>query len=116
MTAANPPAKKISLDDMVITRPPRSLTRDSIRRLTKNKASMAGLIVILVFMFMAIFAKQLAPHNPLQIYPGKTYLPPAWMPGGDPSFLLGTDTLGRDVLSRTLYGAASRWRSASSPR
>ena len=110
MTTANPPAntppaKKISLDDMVITRPPRSLARDSIRRLSKNKMSMAGLIVILIFMFVALFANVLSPHNPLQIYPGKTYLPPAWMPGGDPSFPLGTDTLGRDVLSRTLYGA-----------
>jgi oligopeptide transport system permease protein len=104
MTTANP-ARKISLDDMVITRPPRSLARDSIRRLTKNKMSMAGLAVIVVFMFVAVFADKLAPHNPLQIYSGQTYLPPSWMEGGDPSFPLGTDTLGRDVLSRTLYGA-----------
>ena len=104
MTAANP-ARKISLDEMVITRPPRSLARDSMRRLTRNKMSMAGLVVIVLFLFVAIFANRLAPHNPLQIYPGKTYLPPAWMEGGDPSFLLGTDNIGRDVLSRTLYGS-----------
>ncbi len=104
MTAANP-ARKISLDEMVITRPPRSLAKDSMRRLAKNKMAMAGLVVIVVFLFIAIFADKLAPHNPLQIYPGMTYLPPSWQEGGDPRFLLGTDTLGRDVLSRTLYGA-----------
>ena len=104
MTVAAP-VRKLALDDVVIKRPPRSLFRDSMHRLTRNKMSMAGLVVIIMFMFMAIFAEQLAPHNPLEIYPGKTYLPPAWVEGGDPQFLLGTDTLGRDVFSRTLYGA-----------
>jgi oligopeptide transport system permease protein len=53
----------------------------------------------------------IAPHNPLQLHSGKSFLPPAWVEKsatnktGDPEFLLGTDTLGRDVLSRVIYGS-----------
>ena len=43
---------------------------------------MAGLVLIIIFLFMAIFAKQLAPHDPLKIYKGLGYLPPAWAGGG----------------------------------
>jgi ABC-type dipeptide/oligopeptide/nickel transport system permease subunit len=94
-----------------ITRPPRSLWSDAWRRLLRNKAAIGGAIVILIFSLVAIFAPLLAPHNPLQIYPNSRYLPPAWEemgPGGkpgNPNFLLGTDSIGRDVLSRVIYGA-----------
>ena len=59
---------------------------------------------------MAIFAEQISPHNPLKIYSGKKFLPPSWVQveggkSGEAGFLLGTDTIGRDVLSRTIYGA-----------
>jgi oligopeptide transport system permease protein len=95
----------------IIQRPPRSLWSDAWRRLLKNKAAVGGSIVILLFTLLAIFAPVLAPHNPLQIYDGSRYLPPAWVERGptglpgNPKFLLGTDSLGRDVLSRTIYGA-----------
>jgi oligopeptide transport system permease protein len=94
-----------------ITRPPRSLWGDAWRRLLKNKAAVAGGIVIVLFTLVAIFAPLIAPHNPLKIYPGKGYVPPVWEAVGptgkhaDPAFFLGTDSLGRDVLSRLLYGA-----------
>jgi oligopeptide transport system permease protein len=89
----------------------RSLFQDSIYRLLRNKAAVAGMVIVLVFMLLAAFAPLIAPHNPLQMNSGKDYLPPSWVEkssngkSGDPSFLLGTDTLGRDVLSRVLYGA-----------
>lgn len=53
----------------------------------------------------AILAPWIAPHDPLEqdLFNGR--LPPAWMAGSDPAFLLGTDSLGRDVLSRILHGA-----------
>jgi oligopeptide transport system permease protein len=69
------------------------------------------MIIIGFFMLVAAFASVLAPNNPLQINDGKGYLPPAWVAEsatgkvGDPQFLLGTDTIGRDVLSRLIYGA-----------
>lgn len=94
-----------------ITRPPRSLWSDAGRRLLRNKAAIGGAILIVLFALAAIFAGQLAPHNPVQVFPNSRYLPPAWEevgPGGkagNPDFLLGTDSIGRDVLSRVIYGA-----------
>ncbi len=94
-----------------IARPPRSLWSDAWHRLLRNKAAVAGSIVIVLFALIAIFAPVIAPHNPLKINSGKGYLPPAWVERGptgkvgEPAFLLGTDSLGRDVLSRTIYGA-----------
>jgi peptide/nickel transport system permease protein len=64
-----------------------------------------GLSIILVIALAAVLAPLLAPHDPNDQNLIATLLPPAWMPGGDPEFLLGTDSLGRDVLSRLIYGA-----------
>lgn len=103
---AAPPA-----DVMVLSRPSRSLWADAWHRLVRNRAAVVGMIIIVIFVFVALFAPLLAPHNPLQLNSGKDYLPPAFVKVtnagkmGDPSFLLGTDTLGRDVLSRVIYGA-----------
>jgi peptide/nickel transport system permease protein len=64
-----------------------------------------GLSIILVVALAAVFATLLAPHDPNDQNLIATLLPPAWLPGGDPEYLLGTDSLGRDVLSRLIYGA-----------
>ena len=64
-----------------------------------------GLSIILVVALAAVFAPLLAPHDPNDQNLIATLLPPAWLPGGDPEYLLGTDSLGRDVLSRLIYGA-----------
>ena len=94
-----------------LTRPSRSFWRDAWTRLLHNKAAVAGAIVILIFMFVAIFAPLIAPHNPLEMNSGKGFLPPMWVErsatgkAGTPEFVLGTDNLGRDVLSRLIYGA-----------
>lgn len=103
------PAGASELDDLV--RPSRSLMADAWYRLVRNRASVLGMVVIVFFALVAIFANVLAPHNPLQINSGKNFLPPSWVTEpkagkpGDPNFILGTDTLGRDVLSRVIYGA-----------
>lgn len=82
-----------------------------MHRLLRNKAAVAGAIVIVLFVLVAIFAPLIAPHNPIQIFPGSRFLPPAWETAGpngkagNPQFLLGTDSIGRDVLSRLIYGA-----------
>jgi oligopeptide transport system permease protein len=87
------------------------LWKDAWRRLVRNRAAVIGAFVILFFALAAIFAPVISPHNPLQINSGKDYLPPFWKSNsptgqaGDPSFPMGTDSLGRDVLSRTIYGA-----------
>lgn len=91
--------------------PSRSLWADAWIRLRRNKAAVVGMFIIGFFILLAIFAPLIAPHNPLQIHDGMSYLPPAWVEEsstgrvGNPQFLLGTDTIGRDVLSRVIYGS-----------
>ena len=104
-------AKQAAAADLaMLSTKPRSLWQDGWYRLLRNKAAVAGMFIITFFMLVAIFASVLAPHNPLKIYSGKSFLPAAWVQqpsgkNGDPNFPLGTDTIGRDVLSRTIYGA-----------
>jgi peptide/nickel transport system permease protein len=66
---------------------------------------LAGLAIVIVIGFGAIFAPMLAPHDPNDQSLISALLPPAWAQGGNPTYLLGTDSLGRDVLSRLIYGA-----------
>jgi oligopeptide transport system permease protein len=96
---------------LVLSRPPRSLWRDAWTRFSKNKMALIAAVVLFLFALVAIFAPLLAPHDPLKIYDGKGYLPPAWEAqgptgkAGESAYLFGTDSLGRDVLSRVIYGA-----------
>jgi peptide/nickel transport system permease protein len=64
-----------------------------------------GTLVIGLLFVAAAFAPWLAPHDPLAQDLMAGLLPPSFLPGGDPLYLLGTDSLGRDVLSRLIYGA-----------
>jgi peptide/nickel transport system permease protein len=52
-----------------------------------------------------VFAPLIAPHDPNEQNLISTFLPPAWSSGGDATFPLGTDSLGRCTLSRLIYGA-----------
>ena len=93
-------------------RKPTSLWQDAWRRLLRNKAAVAGMVVIGVFAVVAVFAPVISPYHPLDIpIPGNTLRPAAWIRGttpqttGDPRFLLGTDNVGHDVLSEVIWGA-----------
>jgi ABC-type dipeptide/oligopeptide/nickel transport system permease subunit len=68
-------------------------------RLWVGGAIVATLIVV------ALLAPWIAPHDPIEQDLLSAQLPPVWMHGGDASYLLGTDSLGRDVLSRLIYAA-----------
>jgi ABC-type dipeptide/oligopeptide/nickel transport system permease subunit len=63
-----------------------------------------GALVTVLFL-VALLAPLLAPHNPIEQDLMSAQLPPAWMQGGDAAYLLGTDSLGRCVLSRLIYAA-----------
>ena len=65
-----------------------------------------GILVILIYVFCAIFADLIAPYGQNEIF-DKTFVPPGGDPsiGGDPANLLGTDQIGRDILTRLIYGA-----------
>ena len=56
-------------------------------------------------LFVAIFANVLAPHDPEVGSLGERFRPPFWQQGGSEKFILGSDHLGRDVLSRLIFGA-----------
>jgi len=64
-----------------------------------------GGLILLAILLVALFAPRLAPHDPNEQDLLNILLPPFWQPGSSPDFPLGTDNLGRCVLSRLLYGA-----------
>ena len=66
---------------------------------------LTGLAIVAVIAGAAALAPLIAPHDPADQNLVSTFLPPAWAAGGDPAFPLGTDSLGRCVLSRLIYGA-----------
>jgi peptide/nickel transport system permease protein len=62
-------------------------------------------IIVLIFVFLAIFGEFLAPHPPTEVNLGARFVPPYWQAGGKMAYPLGTDMLGRDMLSRIMAGA-----------
>ncbi|MCP8883320.1 ABC transporter permease subunit [Devosia sp. XJ19-1] len=70
-----------------------------------NRGAVIGLVVFTLLVLTAIFAQWLAPHSPIQQYRDALLVPPSWIEGGRPEFLLGTDAVGRDILSRLIHGA-----------
>ncbi|MFD3401724.1 ABC transporter permease [Kribbella sp. NPDC058693] len=79
--------------------PPRSNSRRVVRRVFRNPLALTGLAVLAIGVVLAVFANVLAPHDPTQ-----THLSNAFAPPGTAGYLLGTDDLGRDVLSRIMFG------------
>jgi dipeptide transport system permease protein len=75
------------------------------RSFRENRGAVAGLFVVVVIALVAIFANFLAPHSPIEQFRDFTKLPPVWNQGGNWQFPLGTDALGRDMLSRIMYGS-----------
>lgn len=71
---------------------------------SENKGAVAGLIIVLTLIVLALFADIIAPHLPYEQYRDHLLQPPAWQDGGSWQFILGTDPVGRDLLSRLIYG------------
>lgn len=72
---------------------------------SQNRGAVAGFVVFVLLVLTAIFAPLIAPHDPTQQYRDALLVPPIWQDGGRAGFLLGTDAVGRDMLSRLIYGA-----------
>lgn len=75
------------------------------RAFRENRGAVIGFAFVCTIVFCAIFANVLAPYDPLEQYRDATKLPPVWVEGGKWAFPLGTDPLGRDMLSRILHGS-----------
>jgi len=107
-TAQTVPKGAIDLNAM---RKERSLWGDAWRRLSRNRAAVAGIVVIVFFVLVAIFAPLIAPINPTIQTSNNSLRLPSWVHiadprrTGSPSNILGTDAIGRDLLSQLIYGA-----------
>lgn len=94
------------MTDTVTTAPARpSWLKEFWYYFRENRGAVIGLWIFAAFVLVAIFAPILAPHDPTQQYRDALLLPPFWQEGGRIEFLLGTDAVGRDMLSRLLHGA-----------
>ncbi|WP_306755104.1 ABC transporter permease subunit [Paracoccus actinidiae] len=71
----------------------------------QNRGAVAGLVVFILLVLTALFAPVLAPHDPTTQYRDAFLTPPFWQEGGRAEFPLGTDAVGRDMLSRLIFGA-----------
>lgn len=71
----------------------------------RDKAGLFGMVLFALIVFSALAAPLMAPHDPLQQNLAISRQPPAWQDGGTLEYPLGTDNLGRDMLSRILYGS-----------
>ncbi len=76
-----------------------------VRRRRVSLLAWLSSAILVLFVLIAIFAPLIAPHLPNDQNLTKRLLPPAWSQGGNSTFLFGTDDLGRDILSRVLYGS-----------
>jgi len=72
---------------------------------SSNKGAVAGLVIVLLVLPLAAFAPWIAPYAPDATNPSVFLVPPAWQTGGSSAHLLGTDAIGRDILSRLIHGA-----------
>src|SRR5574341_589664 len=75
------------------------------RRLRRSPVGIVGVVIVAAVIFIAVAAPLLAPYDPTTLRLERRLVPPAWVAGGSTQFILGTDNLGRDVLSRVLYGS-----------
>ncbi|HEX2531170.1 MAG TPA: ABC transporter permease subunit [Burkholderiaceae bacterium] len=74
---------------------------DDFRR---NRGAAIGLAIVGSLLLIALFADVIAPHSPIAQYRDATLAPPMWQDGGSAEFILGTDPVGRDILSRIIHG------------
>jgi dipeptide transport system permease protein len=70
----------------------------------QNRGAVIGLSTVVVIALIALCANLIAPHSPIEQFRDATLAPPAWQAGGSAKFILGTDPVGRDVLSRLIHG------------
>lgn len=78
---------------------------DLFFELKKNKGALVGIIIIILAVIVALMASIIAPYSPTAVNTNALSLPPSFIEGGNALHPLGTDDLGRDLLSRLIYGS-----------
>ncbi len=76
-----------------------------MKRLLKRKTAVLGLIIVIFVILTALFAPYITPHDPEEVNLEQRLKPPFWLKGGSLKYPLGTDSLGRDVFSRVIFGS-----------
>lgn len=106
-TTAAAGGQQRAADLNVLTRAQRSLWQDARHRLLRNRAAVGGLAVIAAAALLALLAPAIAPYDPIKVDTAHNQLEPIWTGSKytDPAYILGTDQLGRDILSRLLWSA-----------
>ncbi len=94
-------ANSLELDEHV----PDSFLKEFWNHFKQNKGAVAGLGLIITFVIIAIIAPLLAPYDPTLLQDNALRLPPVWSDAGTWTYPLGTDDVGRDILSRLIHGA-----------
>ncbi|KRA43148.1 ABC transporter permease subunit [Devosia sp. Root635] len=94
-----------STEPVATTSKPASGLREFWYYFSVNRGAVIGLTVFTLLVLMAIFAPWVAPYSPDIQYRDALLKPPIWEAGSDPRFILGTDPVGRDMLSRLIHGA-----------
>jgi len=97
------------MTDTTVKIPDAAIRRRMLREFwfyfSQNRGAVIGLVVFALLVLTAILAPLIAPHDPTQQYRDALLVPPIWQDGGRAGFLLGTDAVGRDMLSRLIFGA-----------
>jgi ABC-type dipeptide/oligopeptide/nickel transport system permease subunit len=94
-----------SEDAGALMEPKVSLWREFWESFSQNRGALIGLVLVTGFVLTAIFAPLLAPYDPALVHEDAFKLPPVWSEAGSWRFPFGTDDVGRDLLSRLIYGA-----------
>ncbi len=92
-------------NDKVGKSPRRLMVEEFWYYFSENKGAVVGLVVFCLIVAIAIFAPLIAPHSAVLQNRDALLVPPVWQEGGRLSYLLGTDAVGRDILSRLIFGA-----------
>jgi len=79
--------------------------RELLAALSHDRVALLGSLIVLTVVLAAVFAPLIAPHDPTSVNIMERLTPPAWEARGNPQYLLGTDQLGRDILSRIIFGS-----------
>ncbi len=84
---------------------PDPFLREFWQHFKQNRGAVAGLMLIVLFVIIALIAPLISPYDPTHLQQNALRLPPVWSEGGSWQYWLGTDDVGRDILSRLIHGA-----------
>nr|WP_289135162.1 ABC transporter permease [uncultured Halomonas sp.] len=98
------PMSLMADDSQLLGKPPKGYWRNVGGHLKHDKVALVASGLLLLIALAAIFAPWIAPHDPYETNMLDRLTPPVWMEQGSSEYLLGTDELGRDILTRLIYG------------